>query len=170
MWFCSNSALAHTGAFQEYSTHEESELGHTPEILTDEQAATLGTGLITAGVALFKTLELPFDTDQSVQPSSKPDSKNEPPTTAPWILIWGGAGITGIYLIQLACLLGYRVICAASPVNHGYVKSLGAEVVLDRWSERDHLLEMIRKATNDDVSRMALIKLKCSQANHHCAR
>jgi hypothetical protein len=111
----------------------------------------LGTGLITAGIALFKTLDIPFDADKSEQTIRQADEKTTLSPRAPWILIWGGAGITGIFLIQLARILGYRVICAASPVNHAYVKNLGAQVVLDRWLERDHLLEMIRIATNDDV-------------------
>lgn len=73
-------------------------------------------------------------------------------TDATDLRIWGGAGITGVYLIQLAKLLGYRVICAASPVNEEYVTSLGADVVLDRWKKPEELVEAIREATKDQVS------------------
>jgi len=125
--------------------HDEAELGHTPDNVSGLQAATLGTGLITAGVALFRTLK--FDLHDLLK-EAEPTSKTE----RPWILIWGGAGITGIYLIQLARLLGFRIICAASPINHAYVRSLGAEVVLDRWTEPNDLIEQIREATGDNVS------------------
>jgi NADPH:quinone reductase-like Zn-dependent oxidoreductase len=125
--------------------HDQAELGHTPDNVSDLQAATLGTGLITAGVALFRTLK--FDLHDLLKEAA-PTSKSE----RPWILIWGGAGITGIYLIQLARLLRFRIICAASPVNHEYVRALGAEVVLDRWTEPGELIEQIREATGDNVS------------------
>ena len=68
-----------------------------------------------------------------------------------WILIWGGSGITGVYLIQLAHLLGFKVICAASPSNFDYVKSLGADVVLDRWNSPASLVDAARLATDDGV-------------------
>lgn len=145
VWFCANSGKADTGAFQEYSLLDQTELGHTPDNVSDLQAATLGTGLITAGVALFRTLK--FDLHDLLE-EAEPTSKTE----RPWILIWGGAGITGIYLIQLAQLLGFKIICAASPVNHAYVRSLGAEVILDRWTEPRELVEQIRKATGDNVN------------------
>ena len=145
VWFCANSGKVDTGAFQEYSLHDQAELGHTPDNVSDLQAATLGTGLITAGVALFRTLKFDLhDLLRGAEPTSNPERT--------WILIWGGAGITGIYLIQLARLLGFRIICAASPVNHAYVRSLGAEVVLDRWTEPRELIEQIREATEDNVS------------------
>jgi len=113
--------------------------------MSDREAATLGTGLITAGVALFRSLEIPVN--------SLPLSLSKPSNDkGDWILIWGGAGITGVYLIQLAVLLGYRVICLASLENHQYVRSLGAEVVLDRWLDQKKLVETIRKETNDSVS------------------
>lgn len=70
------------------------------------------------------------------------------------MLVWGGSGITGVYLIQLARHLGYRVICAASPINYDYVKSLGAEVVLNRWAQPDKLVADVREATNDNVSKL----------------
>ncbi|WWD18872.1 hypothetical protein CI109_103327 [Kwoniella shandongensis] len=145
VWFCANSSVSGTGAFQEFSVHSASEIGHTPDHLSCQQAATLGTGLITAGVALFRTLGLSVD---ALSSTTKVEKRK---ADAPWILIWGGAGITGVYLIELARLLGYRVICSASPSNHEYVRSLGADVVLDRWSDPKDLVKQIRKATQDNV-------------------
>lgn len=76
----------------------------------------------------------------------------------PWLLVWGGAGVTGVFLIQVAAkVLGMRVICAASPVNFDYVRSLGAEIVIDRWLDGEQNVERIREATGDDVSRAVML-------------
>lgn len=141
VWFCADSSRAGTGAFQEFSVHSQFNIAHTPPNLTDEQAATLGSGLVTAGVALFRTLRLDIESF-----SPEPSSCN-----GQWILIAGGAGITGVYLIQLAHHLGYRVICAASPVNFEYLRQLGAEAVVDRWAGQEDIVRQIRKVTNDEV-------------------
>lgn len=124
-------------------------MGLIPSGLTDVQAATLGTGVITAGVALFKTLGLPLS--RLTQASAQHNAASEK-DGRPWFLVWGGAGITGIYLIQLAKLAGYRVICAASPVNEAYIKSLGADVVLNRWDAPEDVVAGIRAATGDAVA------------------
>ncbi len=133
-----------SGAFQNFSVHSASEVGHTPDNISDEEAATLGSGLVTAGIILLKTLGLPLEKLIS--------GTTILAVERPWLLVWGGAGATGVFLIQLAHLLGFRVVCAGSPVNHGYLRSLGADVVLDRWREAHHLLDQIRAATNDEVS------------------
>ncbi|KAL7423192.1 hypothetical protein Q5752_002492 [Cryptotrichosporon argae] len=171
VWFCANSASTGTGAFQEYSVHDAAEVGRTPGSLSDEAAATLPTGLVTAGVALFRTLGIPLadlarvasasassfsasSSAASASASSSVASSAVAPSraAAPWILIWGGAGITGIYLISLARLLGFRVVCAASPSNAAYVRARGADVVLDRWAEPRALVDAIRAATADGVA------------------
>ncbi|KAK8854968.1 hypothetical protein IAR55_003708 [Kwoniella newhampshirensis] len=162
VWFCANSSVSGTGAFQEYSVHSDSEIGHTPDHLSCQEAATLGTGLITAGVALFRTLGLPLES--LALPRTEEHGSKIEEGEKPWMLIWGGAGITGVYLIELARLLGYRVICSASPTNHAYVRSLGADVVLDRWSDPVQLVQEIRKATNDSV-RIAIDNVGGTTAN-----
>jgi len=47
------------------------------------------------------------------------------------ILIQGGAGGVAGFAIQLAKHIGARVITTASAVNHAYVRSLGADEVID---------------------------------------
>jgi NADPH:quinone reductase-like Zn-dependent oxidoreductase len=47
------------------------------------------------------------------------------------ILIQGGAGGVAAFAIQLAKHLGARVITTASAGNHGYVKKLGADEIID---------------------------------------
>lgn len=167
MWFCSNASVSGSGAFQDYSVHNSSEVGLVPENLTDEQGAALGSGLLTAGVAFFGTFKMPFDrisafasASASAGPAPSPNSVPSPP----WLLVWGGAGITGVYMVQLARLLGFRVICAASPRNHAYVRSLGADIVLDRGLPGDVLVDMIRQVTDDDVSRRSLPRFRLHES------
>jgi hypothetical protein len=164
VWFCANSSLAGAGAFQEYSVHFATEVAHIPYNVSDDEAATLGTGLVTAGVVLFRTLDFPLDALLNTSTSKRSD--------APWVLVWGGSGITGVYLIQLASIMGYRVICAASPVNHSYVRSLGADVVVDRWGAPSELIESIRTATKDEVSTLLCCKLTsgapCNRQRRKC--
>jgi NADPH:quinone reductase-like Zn-dependent oxidoreductase len=47
------------------------------------------------------------------------------------ILIQGGAGGVAGFAIQLAKHIGARVITTASTVNHAYVRSLGADEIID---------------------------------------
>ncbi len=51
------------------------------------------------------------------------------------ILIQGGAGGVAGYAIQLAKYIGAHVITTASPNNHDYVRSLGADRVIDYHTE-----------------------------------
>ena len=51
------------------------------------------------------------------------------------ILIQGGAGGVAGFAIQFAKHLGAAVITTASPDNHDYVRSLGADRVIDYHSE-----------------------------------
>ena len=163
IWFCSNSSLTGSGAFQDYSVHNSSEVGILPDDLSDEGGAALGSGLLTAGVALFGTLGL-----QLHSTIARKDTLSE--VDGPWFLVWGGAGITGVYMIQLAKLCGYRVICAASPLNHAYVQSLGAEVVLDRWKDEEELVHAIRSATADSVSLASGEGDRADLLGRHCCR
>jgi NADPH:quinone reductase-like Zn-dependent oxidoreductase len=47
------------------------------------------------------------------------------------VLINGGAGGTGSIAIQLARMAGARVAATASPANHKYLRTLGAECAID---------------------------------------
>jgi NADPH:quinone reductase-like Zn-dependent oxidoreductase len=51
------------------------------------------------------------------------------------VLIQGGAGGVAGFAIQLAKHIGATVITTASPRNHGYVKKLGADKLIDYATE-----------------------------------
>jgi len=53
-----------------------------------------------------------------------------------WIMIYGDSTATGSLGIQFAKLAGYKVITSFSPRNVGFVKSRGADEVLN-YSEPD---------------------------------
>lgn len=57
----------------------------------------------------------------------------------------------GAYAIQLAKLSGYTVVTTASPSNFDYVKSLGADVVID-YHDAEKAVTEITEATGDKLS------------------
>ncbi|RFU75760.1 hypothetical protein TARUN_6519 [Trichoderma arundinaceum] len=94
------------GSYAEYLIAQADVQLHTP--VSDEEAASLG-------VSVFTVLQLPSD----------------PLATPIPILIYGGSTASGILGIQFAKASGYKVITTSSPRNFDYLKSLGADVVLD---------------------------------------
>lgn len=69
------------------------------------------------GVGLYRTLKLPLPEQSPPQPFA--------------IFIYGGSTAMGITAIQFAKLSGGTVITTASPANAEYLRSLGADHVLD---------------------------------------
>ncbi|KAL2067329.1 hypothetical protein VTL71DRAFT_1754 [Oculimacula yallundae] len=94
---------------------------HIPDSMSFEDAATLPCGIGTVGLAFYRHLELPFLT------LPLPEAKSD----GPFILIYGGSSATGSLAIQFAKLAGMKVITTASPRNFDFLKSLGADHVLD---------------------------------------
>ncbi len=58
---------------------------------------------------------------------------------------------TGIYVIQIARELGWRVICTASSVNEEYLLGLGATVVVDRSLPLVDQIDEIKARTAGDA-------------------
>jgi NADPH:quinone reductase-like Zn-dependent oxidoreductase len=103
------------GTYQEKVVEKASILCAKPASLSHVDAAALALTGLTALVAIEDTIKL---------------------KTGETILIQGGAGGVAGYAIQLAKHIGARVITTASAVNHDYVKSLGADQVID-YNEDD---------------------------------
>jgi NADPH:quinone reductase-like Zn-dependent oxidoreductase len=106
------------GAFQTHSIHTAAFTTKLPESISFEQAATIPSTMLTAAVGFHAFAELPENYDETTH-------NNE------WFLVWGGASSCGVSAIQLAKLLGFKVVATASPHSFEYVKSYGAEIVLD---------------------------------------
>ncbi|KAI8264477.1 Protein TOXD [Colletotrichum sp. SAR11_239] len=125
-----SNALHHEdGTFAEYITVKADLQLRIPDSASFEEAATLGLGVITAGQALFQSLDVPY--------------LDNPATEKVPVLIYGGSTATGSLAIQYAKLAGLFVIATASAHNFDYLKKLGADVILDYHS--DTVVEDIKK-------------------------
>lgn len=109
-----------TSTFQQYTAIDSRLVWRLPESLSFENGATVGVGLVTAGVLFYDSFGwlLPTETPHQVGGT---------------ILIWGGATVVGIYVTQLAKIHGLRVVAIASPENEAYLKEYGADLVIDRY-------------------------------------
>jgi NADPH:quinone reductase-like Zn-dependent oxidoreductase len=98
------------GAYAEYTTASAGSLFPKPDKLSFDQAASVPVGARTAWIALFLLADL--------QAGQR-------------VLIHGAAGGVGNYVVQLARWKGAHVIGTASSNNLEFVRSLGAETVID---------------------------------------
>ena len=98
------------GTYAEKVAEKAAILCRKPDTLSHDEAAALALTGLTALVSIEDTIKL---------------KRGET------ILIQGGAGGVAGYAIQLAKHIGAHVITTASAANHAYVKSLGADRVID---------------------------------------
>lgn len=98
------------GAYAEKIAIREAIVARKPRELTHLQCAAIALTGLTAVVSIEDTLKL---------------------KAGETILIQGGAGGVAGFAIALAKHLGARVITTASAANQGYVRSLGADQVID---------------------------------------
>ncbi|TLS30645.1 hypothetical protein PpBr36_03502 [Pyricularia pennisetigena] len=130
-----NTTNKEEGAFAEYVLAKEGICCKIPDNLTDEEAATLSVGVSTVGQGLYQALGLPFPNDAEAVAAQAGTP----------ILIYGGSTATGVLGIQYAKLSGLKVLATASPHNHEYLKSLGADEVYDHTSPT--WVDEVRKST-----------------------
>ena len=98
------------GAYAEKIAIKASILAPKPDSLTHMEAASLALIGLTALISVEDTLQL---------------KRGET------ILIQGGAGGVAGFAIELAKHIGARVITTASVANHDYLRSLGADEIID---------------------------------------
>ncbi|MFY0675668.1 MAG: NADP-dependent oxidoreductase [Neptuniibacter sp.] len=108
------------GCFAEYIAVPADQISLRPAELPVEAAAGLALAGLTAWQALF---------DKGQLQASKQ------------VVVLAGAGGVGHLAVQLAKWMGARVIATASPENHEFLTSLGADLVLDYRNENltDHI-------------------------------
>ena len=102
------------GATAEYCISVPEWIAMKPQSLFHEEAATVPISALTAWQGLYERAK--------VQPGER-------------VLVHGGAGSVGAYAVQLAALRGARVTVTALPTQADYVKSLGAEQIVDYRSD-----------------------------------
>uniref|UniRef100_A0A0W0G430 Enoyl reductase (ER) domain-containing protein n=1 Tax=Moniliophthora roreri TaxID=221103 RepID=A0A0W0G430_MONRR len=115
-----HGGAARNGAFAEYVVAQAGLLFHLPDHISFEDGAQLGVACMTACYSLYHHLKFPM-------PLDSPSSETVPRS----LLVWSGSTSVGQVVIQLAKLSGIRVIATASPRQHEFVKSLGADEVYD---------------------------------------
>ena len=103
------------GAYAEKITIKAALVAKKPERIPHAEAAAVALTGLTALSAIEATLKL---------------------QAGETILIQGGAGGVASFAVQLARHLGARVITTASAANHDYLRSLGADEVID-YNNRD---------------------------------
>ena len=94
-----------------------------PDEMSFEDASVIPLSLSTAAAGLYEKFLLAL-----------PHPSTNPKPSGSSILIWGGSSSVGCSAIQLAVASGLRVVSTASKRNFEYVKSLGAETVVDHSS------------------------------------
>ncbi|KAH8897384.1 GroES-like protein [Thozetella sp. PMI_491] len=115
----SNPADKTNGAFAQYICASADLLLRVPAGFKLEQAATLGSPLATASIALWEGgLELEASPDE---PASEPFP----------VLVYGASTTTGTMALQLLRLSGARTIATCSRHSFDLVRSFGADVILD---------------------------------------
>lgn len=99
-----------SGTYAEFAVAPAGSLAVKPDRLSFEEAATLGVGGVTAWSGLFDAAKL---------------------EAGQRLLVHGGAGGVGSIVVQLGRWKGAHVIATASEANAEYVRSLGADQVID---------------------------------------
>lgn len=158
--FChgSNAVNHDGGAFQKIITAKGDIQIKIPDILSFEEASTLGVGITTVGQGLYQSLQLP-----------EPD---RPSSTKVPLLIYGGSTATGALAIQYAKLSGLEAIVTCSTRNFEYVRSLGADAVFDyRLSScakdiqaysKDNLKHVFDCISDDDSTKICIEAMSSS--------
>ncbi|UJR78952.1 NADP-dependent oxidoreductase [Sandaracinus amylolyticus] len=110
----------HDGADAELVVVRPEEIAKTPPGLDHARAATIPTAGLTAWQALFDLEGAPT---MDLQPGQT-------------VLIHGAAGGVGTFAVQLAKQRGARVIATARAAHEAYLRSLGADDVVDYSQQR----------------------------------
>lgn len=108
--------------------------------IDDARGASLGVGLWTAYVALYKILRLPL-----------PGTREAAEGKGGVVLVCGGATCAGMWMIQLAKLSGCRVVATAAERNFALLKELGADAVVDYGLESNECVAQILAAAGGQV-------------------
>ncbi|MGD0955285.1 MAG: NADP-dependent oxidoreductase [Candidatus Acidiferrales bacterium] len=102
--------ISRDGSYAEYMVVKESEVALKPKSIDHVTAAAVPLAALTAWQALFDAAKL---------------------SAGQTILIHGAAGGVGCFAVQFARLKGAHVIGTASQRNHEFLRSLGADEVID---------------------------------------
>ncbi|TSD85034.1 NADP-dependent oxidoreductase [Mycobacterium sp. KBS0706] len=111
-----------TGAYAEYALASAAMIARKPGRIGHVEAASLPVVAVTAWQALFEQTQL---------------------GRTQTVLVLGGAGNVGAYAVQIAHRAGARVIATASAADLAYLRSLGADEVVDRKDRLEDRVELV---------------------------
>jgi NADPH:quinone reductase-like Zn-dependent oxidoreductase len=101
---CVPVGLNEFSPFQETFVVEEDWIFKKSGNIRLEEACTIGAGVLTAALGLIDGQDLTLPA-----PDEKAAQKEE------WVVVMGGSGSVGRYVVQLASLCGYKVLASCSP-------------------------------------------------------
>lgn len=131
--------------FQQYCVVTTDFAAKVPRSLSLDQASTIACGIGTAAIGMYGTINgigliPPWDRGGWCKYKGWP------------ILILGGAGSVGNYVIQLAKLSGFSPIITTASLKHTeHLKSLGANHVIDRYLSLPALKQAVMKITGSRI-------------------
>jgi len=126
-----------TSTFQQYTAIDSRLVWKLPPQYTYEDGATIGVGLVTAGILFYNSFGF------ELSPMPKVHSGT--------LLIWGGSTIVGIYAAQLAKLHGLTVIAIAGNKHAHYLTLLGVDYIIDRFASDDEILAQVEKLSPNGI-------------------
>jgi NADPH:quinone reductase-like Zn-dependent oxidoreductase len=128
-----------SGSYAEYAIALAADLVPKPANLTFDQAAAVPVGALTAWGALVDAA--------AIQPGQR-------------VLVQGAAGGVGLFVVQLARWKGAHVIGTASSKNADFVRSLGAEQVIDYqaglFEKTVHDVDVVVDTVGGDITERSL--------------
>jgi len=132
--------------FQQYCIAVVDFASKIPDSLSYEQAATLPLGLGTAAIGMYGRAN-----GIGLMPPWKHGGvgkyRNMP------ILIFGGSGSVGNYVIQFAKMSGFSPIITTAALKHTeYLKGLGATHVIDRYLSFSGLQQAVARITSAPIN------------------
>ena len=132
-----------SGAYAEYALPSARMMAPKPKTLNFLEAASVPVVTVTAWQMLFEYAHV---------------------TAGQTVLIHGTAGNVGAYAVQLAKLAGLHVVATAASADLDYVRSLGAERVVDykkeRFEESLTGLDVVLDTVGGDTQQRSLRVLK----------
>ncbi|KFY88357.1 hypothetical protein V500_06410 [Pseudogymnoascus sp. VKM F-4518 (FW-2643)] len=127
------------GTFQEFFLMDAPLAFKTPKNLSDEQAATFGSGIVTAYFVLLNGINIDLENGKY---------------SDEWIILIGAAGSVGQFSVQIAKLWGFKVLAFCAPTNNELVTSLGADGIVNHRLPLEEQLREVQNITGGNFCRV----------------
>ncbi len=133
------------GTFAEYATCPAHTLAALPASISFEDAAALPC----AGLTAYQIIHRKFHLRQPASHTTSTDATTatNPTNKSQSVFIAGAGGGVGTFAVQLAKAAGMRVLATCSAASEAYVRSLGADDLIDYTRDGD-VAARVRTLTN----------------------